>query len=864
MATITNRLAFIISANADQAIKGFDKTATAAERQLGKAQNKIDNLGVSMVKFGATGLAVAGTLGAGLYKMGQQASNLAETVSKTRVVFGAASKEIEEFGKTAAKNLGLSNRSALDASSTFALFGKSAGLSGKDLTDFSKKLVVLSADFASFFNTEPEDAIQAIGAALRGEAEPIRRYNILLNDMALKQEATNLKIYDGEGALTAQQKVLAAQSAILKQSSDAQGDFARTAEGLANQQRILSATSEDLSSSVGQGVLPIMTRATNFANSAGDAFIKLDTTTGGLIGTMAGFGVAGLAVVSAFSLIGGQTIKMRNNFKDADGNLNNLGRTAKAASSMLALVAIVETAGAAVSQLGGFARETDKRLNALLITAGKTDNTKDLVTQFANLADQLKNADTSVSGFFKQFGKAIRIAGADTDAGRIAIEYLDEAFNDVAGRAPELGKKIIDALRAQSASLDKNGATYKDNMMLVARYTEQLKLTKGAIDSVTDAQQEETEKAEASVEAKKRAEERAKKYADAQKKLKDTVVQSADALRSKLNTALDAAKNNLKAATEEFNNYSKSISNAVTGSIGFGSAQQTAADNIKAVRDATSQVADAQTAYNSAKSKDDPDATAEAYKRLTQAQEDLAAVQSSPKTFMGALQAQETSAKSFAGNIQKLLDLGANQGVIDQLVSAGAETGNAIATEILGSADPAGYVGQINTIVSSTQAIADQVGKNSAAKFKQAGVDSATALLTGMNEVLSKAKIQLKFGNLNKKGKPIKTLRDLKDQLQNDMTGLFTVGGFSGDDIPQLADGGVVRARSGGTLALLGEGGRDEAVIPLPKSGGAVGGGAIYVTVNAGVGDPIAIGAALVDVLQKYQSRTGSLPLKVR
>jgi hypothetical protein len=65
-------------------------------------------------------------------------------------------------------------------------------------------------------------------------------------------------------------------------------------------------------------------------------------------------------------------------------------------------------------------------------------------------------------------------------------------------------------------------------------------------------------------------------------------------------------------------------------------------------------------------------------------------------------------------------------------------------------------------------------------------------------------------------------------------------------------------------LALLGEGGRDEAVIPLPKSGGAVGGGSIYVTVNAGVGDPIAIGAALVDVLQKYQSRTGSLPLKVR
>jgi hypothetical protein len=34
-----------------------------------------------------------------------------------------------------------------------------------------------------------------------------------------------------------------------------------------------------------------------------------------------------------------------------------------------------------------------------------------------------------------------------------------------------------------------------------------------------------------------------------------------------------------------------------------------------------------------------------------------------------------------------------------------------------------------------------------------------------------------------------------------------------------LAEGGIVPARSGGTLALLGEGGRDEAVVPLGRGG---------------------------------------------
>lgn len=47
--------------------------------------------------------------------------------------------------------------------------------------------------------------------------------------------------------------------------------------------------------------------------------------------------------------------------------------------------------------------------------------------------------------------------------------------------------------------------------------------------------------------------------------------------------------------------------------------------------------------------------------------------------------------------------------------------------------------------------------------------------------------------------------------------------------IPQMADGGIVRARSGGTLVNVGEGGRDEAIVPLGKGGY---GGVNYYTFN--------------------------------
>ena len=81
---------------------------------------------------------------------------------------------------------------ALDAAATFATFGGAAGLAGDDLVNFSTGFVGLASDMASFNNTTPEQAIQAIGAALRGEAEPMRQYGVLLDDATLRQKALEL------------------------------------------------------------------------------------------------------------------------------------------------------------------------------------------------------------------------------------------------------------------------------------------------------------------------------------------------------------------------------------------------------------------------------------------------------------------------------------------------------------------------------------------------------------------------------------------------------------------------------------------------------------------------------------------------
>jgi hypothetical protein len=243
-------------------VDSFKKNMNSASKQTDDFGSKT---GAAMKKVGIAVAAAAAAAGAFAVKFGvdavKAASDLQETLSKTGEIFGDSAAQVEKFAAAAATTLGQSKQQALDAASTFAIFGKSAGLAGQDLVNFSTDFTVLASDLASFNNTSPEEAITAIGAALRGEAEPLRRYGVLLDDASLRQAALELGIISTtKQALTPQQKVLAAQKLIFEQTSTAQGDFARTSDGLANSQRILSAQFENVKTTVGTALLPIVTK----------------------------------------------------------------------------------------------------------------------------------------------------------------------------------------------------------------------------------------------------------------------------------------------------------------------------------------------------------------------------------------------------------------------------------------------------------------------------------------------------------------------------------------------------------------------------------------------------------------------------
>ena len=235
------------------------------------------------------------------------------------VQFGSALPQVLKFADSAATSFGISSGAAIDAANTFGTLGKSAGLSGGDLAGFSTKFTGLAADLASFKGTSPEQAIEAVGAALRGEAEPIRAYGVLLDDASLRQEAlAQGLISTTKDALTPQQKVLATQALLLKQTGDAQGDFARTSDSTANTQKRLAAETENAQAALGAKLAPALTLAR-------EGFLGMVKGASGFIDALTPVMSAAVEAVEVF--VGALKFGGKGEFDGYLGVINDIGAT---------------------------------------------------------------------------------------------------------------------------------------------------------------------------------------------------------------------------------------------------------------------------------------------------------------------------------------------------------------------------------------------------------------------------------------------------------------------------------------------------------------------------------------------------------
>jgi len=561
--------------------------------------------------------------------------------------------------------------------------------------------------------------------------------------------------------------------------------------------------------------------------------------------------------------------------KDLEAALSSLenqfqGASAAAAGSMAGQLAILsEKVGEAQEAIG------HDLILALQLASSEMDGVNGVADSITNLSDTLGNFIVGLGYYVGQidlsteetnrFTKALEKTGQTivfSLLGPLATAFpaLADVFGFVADKGDELKtSNENNALVAQLAG---------DRYLMLAK---SLGFVTKATEEVVDIEKEEAEALKAAEKAAKDKEQALKQLQQQQERVSKasqnfakfvagtspTTIQgslniASDSL-NKMKTDLSGTNKLTEQSAEQFEELASVVQNELSDA--FSSAQNQLSDAKQAFSDFKDAISGSITgAINFASAIEDSD-------------------------FLSGLQKQADTAIKFSDRVGKLLELGLSESALRQVLDAGAETGIAIADQIIAGGST--VVQKVNSLVSAVENVANIVGETGAKQFYAAGVAQGEALVEGIRQsiisaasdiaalaaslssttitvqppvVTTEPKPETKKDNKPKQQPLTKTEKIVKAAggAQSTAASRSYTAMAAAMGLIRLAEGGIVEQP---TFALIGEAG-PEAVIPLNKSNQM--GNTINITVNAGIGTSGAqVGREIVDAIKKYERTSG-------
>ena len=270
------------------------KTASSRLESFGK---KVQGIGKSMSIYVTAPITLAG--GAAI----KFASDFEESLNKVDVAFKNSSGGVRDFAKTTLESFGIAEGTALDMAALFGDMSTSMGLSTNEAANLSTSLVGLAGDLSSFKNMNIEEVTTALNGVFTGETESLKRLGIVMTEVNLQQFALEQGIKRNIKDFTQAEKVQLRYNYVMSKTANAQGDFARTSDGAANQMRIFQETLKELGVSFGEVILPLFTKIVKKLNELLKKFRELSPGTKEFIIVISGIAAAiGPALIAIGSM----------------------------------------------------------------------------------------------------------------------------------------------------------------------------------------------------------------------------------------------------------------------------------------------------------------------------------------------------------------------------------------------------------------------------------------------------------------------------------------------------------------------------------------------------------------------------------
>lgn len=222
------------------------------------AGTKMRNMGIAMTAFMTVPIVFAAKA------LKNAARDAEETRSKFATVFKSIGPAAQKAADTIAKGYGLAGTKARELIGDTGDLLTGFGFTQKSALELSSKVTTLAVDLASFTNFVggAEGASKALTKALLGERESVKSLGIAILEKDVKAKVALLVSKGQRFESMRQAKAIATLAIAVEQSKNAIGDFARTQEQLANQERITSSRMQDLKESFGLVLMPVALKLT--------------------------------------------------------------------------------------------------------------------------------------------------------------------------------------------------------------------------------------------------------------------------------------------------------------------------------------------------------------------------------------------------------------------------------------------------------------------------------------------------------------------------------------------------------------------------------------------------------------------------
>lgn len=233
-----------------------------------------------------------------------------------------------------------------------------------------------------------------------------------------------------------------------------------------------------------QAVLPVMSRLASFAENNKVAFLVLV----GAVGLLSAAILAATAVIKLHALAQA-LMKIKIVETIAATNAASIAMTAfKAAMTGLLAAGVFAAVFSGLSAIANAAKDADGKIDnagksmtialskfAQIATPAVLD-VKKVIGDFQILAAQMESK-SNFSDLWTSWGKEIDLFGSGAV---LDIESFDKAFKKVMETSPQAAQQLVRALEAQLSNVPKTSQAYADLTMLIDRYRTQVNLTTDA------------------------------------------------------------------------------------------------------------------------------------------------------------------------------------------------------------------------------------------------------------------------------------------------------------------------------------------------------------------------------------------------